>query len=838
MAVDENGYVFSETDGSWTAPQEVLREEPVSLNSTPLSCASHNFCVLVSSDGKAYTYNGVAWSGPAGVNPGLGGSRQGRDLSAVSCPQVGYCVALGSSGYSGQEGDEESFTFSDGHWSGPVTVVPGTFAVFGMSVSCSSTTFCAATTPEGGMAIDHSGRWVRSGSSVNGAWVSCIQGDECMTASLFDSWVYRDGSWSGVTPLEFGNNQRWVGLSCSTGLACEAVRSDGEVASYSNGSWSSVSPADPNGALSSVSCGAPGVCTAIDSYGYAISLNVGAWTQPVPVDMTPLSLASCATSSLCVAINYSGIAFIYRNGYWSPGSVIEPDVTGLQILGLSCAAPAFCVAIDGNHAIVFNGTSWSPPATVNPSPGGVGDVSCVNSQFCMAIDDYGNAYRYDGKTWTSIHIDSKNPSLTDISCPTTAFCMVDDASGNTLEYVSGSWTKPLVTDPSGVYVSCASKSYCVALGGQGKFLTYNGTSWSKAASTGIAGGVESISCPQVGLCFGLGAPFSTPDTSGVVYYSSGSWQTTGYTSVGSYGFSCPTKTFCVSVSDTDAYTFVPTTPPVACPNVSFVSVHGSGDDPGAFTPTRSIYGGIEAIVGRSQTMSFYELPYAADSVSVLIQGINWHEKLSTSENKFFGDVATYLEGEKTGVTLLSSYVTSMIDTCSRLGKTAHFVLAGYSQGAMVISDYVDALGSNGATSALADIDAVALVANPERVSLADEINFGTAAQSDNGVCHYAISATSVSLCTAGNLTDLPAIIRSRTSTLCDTDDLVCDTTKPLSKAAAVLRAAASFPLTGAALTAIVTIFKDAMAVHGSYANSGVPGLMGRDIGQHLLHASA
>jgi hypothetical protein len=152
MGLDLDGYAFSETDGNWVAPQEVL-QSGITPNAEPLSCASASFCAAVDDDGNAYIYNGQGWSHPVRVNRGPPDLYQGRYLGAVSCPIAGYCVALGSNGFSGQEGNEEAFTYSAGHWSGPVTLVSGTYAFTGFRLACPTTSFCMATAPEHGMVL-------------------------------------------------------------------------------------------------------------------------------------------------------------------------------------------------------------------------------------------------------------------------------------------------------------------------------------------------------------------------------------------------------------------------------------------------------------------------------------------------------------------------------------------------------------------------------------------------------------------------------------------------------------------------------------------------------------
>jgi hypothetical protein len=54
---------------------------------------------------------------------------------------------------------------------------------------------------------------------------------------------------------------------------------------------------------------------------------------------------------------------------------------------------------DLGRALTFNGTSWSPPQTVDATLG-LSTVSCPSARFCMALSDLGEAFAYNGTSWS------------------------------------------------------------------------------------------------------------------------------------------------------------------------------------------------------------------------------------------------------------------------------------------------------------------------------------------------------------------------------------------------------------------------------------------------------
>jgi len=61
-------------------------------------------------------------------------------------------------------------------------------------------------------------------------------------------------------------------------------------------------------------------------------------------------------------------------------------------------------------------------------------VSCTSSTFCVAVDDQGNAYQYDGGGWSSAQSIDGSHSLNSVSCSSSSFCVAVDNNGSALTF--------------------------------------------------------------------------------------------------------------------------------------------------------------------------------------------------------------------------------------------------------------------------------------------------------------------------------------------------------------------------------------------------------------------
>jgi eukaryotic-like serine/threonine-protein kinase len=236
---------------------------------------------------------------------------------------------------------------------------------------------------------------------------------------------------------------------------------------------------------------------------------------------------------------------------WSPPSPIDP---GRVLDSVSCASPQFCVAVDDlGNALTFKGTSWSSPQLIDPN-NQLLSVSCPSANLCVATDSDGNVLAYNGSFWSPPHnlVPSAGANhyflnaITSVSCPSSSFCMAVAYTGEAFRYDGSSWSAAGKLGGASFGVSCASKSFCLAADGDGNTFTYDGSSWfgphSLEAPSGGSG--LSVSCGSTSFCVavdGLGGAF---------VYDKGSWKPTERFEplpLHMDAVSCPSSSFCIAV---------------------------------------------------------------------------------------------------------------------------------------------------------------------------------------------------------------------------------------------------------------------------------------------------
>jgi hypothetical protein len=180
---------------------------------------------------------------------------------------------------------------------------------------------------------------------------------------------------------------------------------------------------------------------------------------------------------------------------------------------------------------------------------------------------------------------------------------------------------------------------------------------------------------------------------------------------------------------------------------------------------------LSRLAPRTPKPRFYQLPYAALSTDVLAAGVQKAGSLRASEDRFFQNLTTYIGSEKYGVAKLNRFISQAEAACPKAG----FVLAGYSQGAMLIHDYLTQLARQGSGAELRAIRGTVLVADPERTPQSSVVNFGTARSDGYGVCRASENILRVAVCVSSDATqDVPPVYPNMRQ-VCDDGDIVCDT---------------------------------------------------------------
>ena len=309
----------------------------------------------------------------------------------------------------------------------------------------------------------------------------------------------------------------------------------------------------------------------------------GSWSPPTPVPDAAMSAVSCATANFCVGVG-QGTYLTYDGTKWTAPAAIgssaqssSADLADSPAPGpdpLSCPVPGFCVMVGGEQgqAFVYDKGAWTATQVDSNSANLLNSVSCASPTFCMALDDSGDAYVFDGAAWgppLAIDVADMPANLGGaLSCPSAGFCMAVVDSGKAIIYVNGSWSPPVVVSSRGVgpslylgAVSCTSASFCVAMGGYSgsntSAFTYDGSTWSGPTSMDQAPttGPGLVSCATPTFCKAIDQEV------GIVTYSGSSWlgpATLGLDYADGDGLSslsCPAADFCMGVAGKNAQRF-------------------------------------------------------------------------------------------------------------------------------------------------------------------------------------------------------------------------------------------------------------------------------------------
>ena len=196
-------------------------------------------------------------------------------------------------------------------------------------------------------------------------------------------------------------------------------------------------------------------------------------------------------------------------------------------------------------------------------------MTCTPGPLCLAPGGEGVLVSTDplgGDTWTAREIDGQN-RLSGIACPSRQWCLAVDDAGNAVTLGPSGFSNARINPaiPVGApivlpqAVACPSASLCVAVGGFGDVLasrdpTAGPTAWSRF-SYGSNHGLGAVSCPTTSFCAALGY-FGDVATTTNPSGGATAWTITSIVPqcrVGSCGdltsLACPSPTLCVAASD-------------------------------------------------------------------------------------------------------------------------------------------------------------------------------------------------------------------------------------------------------------------------------------------------
>ncbi len=272
-----------------------------------VSCASSDFCVAITKNDRAITYNGTAWSTPVVIDDATD-TYGPAELTGVSCPSVSFCVVVDTLG--------NAVTYNGTGWADPVNVDDSSTFPWLTAVSCASSSFCAALDYDGYAMVFNGTDWtapvyVESNFPFNHPTsVSCPSSSFCVAVDDSNqevharAMIFNGVTWSDPAPVAAATNYL-SRVSCASKSFCAAYGGGHILFTTNATTWS---PSTWNASLGGLSCTAASFCGAVAGTTSRI-YDGSAWSSPVTIDSHDwLSGLSCVSSAFCAAIDQHGYA--------------------------------------------------------------------------------------------------------------------------------------------------------------------------------------------------------------------------------------------------------------------------------------------------------------------------------------------------------------------------------------------------------------------------------------------------------------------------------------------------------------------------------------------------
>jgi hypothetical protein len=477
MATDIEGRAVRFDGNRWRTPVAVADGQ------SWLSCSPDETCVLAALDGAAFQYRNGAWAPIARIlEPQQ--AQSPREVRNVSCVSADYCIALTSPDDTTGVG---SYRFDGDQWhpiAGPA--VDSTAAQF-TELSCTSTSFCAATDATLTVATIFDGTSWATPHAIEEARFSKASG----SSPVFEEW-----------------HDFRMGISCWADGECAAVSPSGAFARYDGTGWHTTYTAYTASTSRAVSCSGADFCVMGGQY------NVRTWNGADISDPQYIAPAVLGTQLSCVRVGFCmvmgpirGGAAVYDGTRLMPSTAVFPDVltkhmTSWPMPSLDCTSQTFCLAVDAHEAAVWNGKRWSVPIVVDSVP--LTSVSCASTALCIAFDAHDRAVMFRNRHW-SVPRHLGFSAAVSVSCAAGPICAAVDYTGTERTYRNGKWSarQSLGTAHGAPFtVSCGSTTLCLIANNKGTMYRYRGRSFGhREAVFGLhGGGLFALSCVGDTFC--------------------------------------------------------------------------------------------------------------------------------------------------------------------------------------------------------------------------------------------------------------------------------------------------------------------------------------------------
>jgi hypothetical protein len=471
----------AQVSGTWA---KRLPADLVSGRPEAMTCRSERFCVLADTYGAILIKKDGHWQHSYQL------PRHDLLVDDISCASTSLCVASGQN-WTGESGFV--MTYDGSVWSKPVFV--SSTSVVG--VSCVSTTWCMAVDYHSNLYLYDGTSWSPAGQIAAGEYVyriSCVTSSFCVVMNdLGGPWMY-DG----------------------TGWTFDGY--DGDYEGYS------------------LQCLSTTWCVITSTYGVR-TWDGTQWTYGDAFTQTPLVGTSCSSTTFCLAVDDLGGTYAFDGSTWQPaGSIAETNPVVVQ-----CLSDRTCYETGWSGEVYrYSGAAWNDGIPVDPPAGSPTSLSCPTDDFCMLLDEYGNAVRFTNGVWGRPH-NHHLQGVARVSCATASLCVVVDEGSQAFVVRDRHWSHPMQLGIGALTgVSCVASGVCVAVSDAGRSVTYDGGSWSTPTSMG-AHDVRSISCTSASFCMAMTIRGRT------VSYDGQGWRDTGSTVAAAIALSCSSATFCMAV---------------------------------------------------------------------------------------------------------------------------------------------------------------------------------------------------------------------------------------------------------------------------------------------------
>lgn len=230
--------VGPQSAANWDGTTWTLQQFPgAAVQPDAVSCATATFCMAVNGFGQSATWDGTAWSAGPAVT---GLSSQGSATESVSCVSASFCEAVG-----GGTGGENASVWDGTAWTAQPT--PGPASSFLSAVSCPAVSSCEAVGSYNDSSFQEAAfaevwdgtAWtsqtipnpsISRGTSLNAIW--CTSSTSCTAVGSYQYSFIQIGHtlgevWNGtrwsLRSTPGGSNARLSGVSCGASGACTAV---------------------------------------------------------------------------------------------------------------------------------------------------------------------------------------------------------------------------------------------------------------------------------------------------------------------------------------------------------------------------------------------------------------------------------------------------------------------------------------------------------------------------------------------------------------------------------------------------------------------------------------